>query len=312
MTTLPLFADRSALRRAALLIFLSSGLALVGGVSRASAQGDAGAAAPADPCRGACGAGTVCARAAFGRYACVAATAVAPATGAATAPTAPGSPRTSTGSRSTAARPDRQADGGLSLGFLAGGGYTFAHMPLDTAGGDGPRNGVSAQSHLGWMGGVFDLHYGFSEHVYLGFTLDAARVVNSDDSSGTATIASFGPSLLLRPARPFYVGVDVLLRYTSFDDLATSFTGATTGPDLDPEMDVEHAVGMAFRLRLGFVISVTDLFAITPELRFDAAPFAFAMEGADATDHLVGGVDGDASELITVSGGLVLGARLFL
>ena len=204
---------------------------------------------------------------------------------------------------------DRQSDGGLSLAIMGGGGYSFAYMPLDWGGAEG--GGVAASSHLGWLGGAFDLQYGFDDHVYLGFTLDVARIVNSDDSTGTATRMSIGPSLLLRPVRPFYVGVDVLLRYTSFDDVDTRFDGYRNDPMLDPEADAEAVLGVALRLRLGFVIEIVDRFAIVPELRFGVQPAAFLLEGADATDYLVGSIRADATNLITASGGLFLGSRLF-
>ncbi|MFK7985493.1 MAG: hypothetical protein AB8I08_05640 [Sandaracinaceae bacterium] len=216
---------------------------------------------------------------------------------------------TPTETTSTEAAPivrDRQADGGLSIAIAPGGGYTFAYMPLDAREGS-----VASIGHLGWLGGALDLHYGFGDHVYFGFSVEAARIVNSDDSQGTSSRIALGPSLLLRPVRPFYVGIDALIQYQSFDDVDATFDGYPNEPSVIQDMDANVSVGVAFRLRLGFVIRVTDLFAIVPEARFSTTPIGLVLEDADASTSLVGSLEAQGTSLVTASAGMFLGARFF-
>lgn len=206
---------------------------------------------------------------------------------------------------------DRHADGGLSLGFMAAGGYSFAYMdlgPNDYT--EGPPVEVAAYGHLAWLGGTFELQYGLNQYVYLGFSLGAHRFVNSDDNYGTAMRIELGPTLLLRPARPFYIGVDLFVTYLSFDTVEAEFDGHPNRPGQRRDLDLEVGVGAGAAVRLGFIIEVTNVVAILPELRFSTMPGTFTLIDADASNFT--DLRADGTNLTVASAGLFLGTRIFL
>jgi hypothetical protein len=212
---------------------------------------------------------------------------------------------------------DRQADGGATMSFGVEGAYTFIYYDVaarDYSGGEGGGQIFQATGHMGAVMGTFELEGGFTDAVYLGFRLAAGRIVNSDDSSGVASRYVIGPTLMLRPARAFYIGLDVMAEVLSFDDIAPNIHNYSGRVDtVGGELDGDVLAGLSFGLRFGFVIELSDLIAITPEFRFSSMPILFAHDGASVFfyDQSTGSITADLRSAISASAGFMLATRLF-
>lgn len=212
---------------------------------------------------------------------------------------------------------DRQADGGATVSFGVEPAYTFVYYDARTPEYAGaPYDAIAVTAHMVSLLGSIELQYGFSQNVYLGLRVAGGRILNSDDSSGSATRFVLGPTLLIRPARPIYFGIDVLLQIVSFDDVSGHVHDYGAGLDrtYEPEVDGELLMGLAFGFRLGFVIEIDDMIAITPELRLDTQPITLLAEGNDVffTQGNGGTINvTEVSTAITASAGFLLAARIF-
>ena len=163
---------------------------------------------------------------------------------------------------------------------------------------------------MGIAGGV---DYGFNEVLFIGLRFQVGRILNSDDSSGNALHVGIGPSLTAFVAKSFYLGLDLLAEYWSFDDLSPSYGGNddfSAQPERD-ELDGEAVGSLSAAVRLGVLIELSEKIGISGELRLHSTFFNFAQT---ETDVFIGEMSesNDAEDIYVPGASLTVGVRTFL